>query len=158
MKLDLEYFCPGGERRGNGLRKNFVQEEGRNGVGLRIICPSKREKKSKVKGKARQKRSKESRPVSGKASYDRVPFPGRLQNNSMLPFPSTNKKKSLYQPWLATGANRKKARVRFSSKIFLCNSNGSYSPSAFISYLFDMAPQKRLVLITQSIMFYLINV
>ena len=33
-----------------GLRKFFVQKtKGRKGVGLRIICPSKREKESKVK-------------------------------------------------------------------------------------------------------------
>ena len=43
---------------------------------------------------------------------DRVRFPDRLQNNSMLPFHATNRKKSLYQPWLAAGANMKIAPVR----------------------------------------------
>ena len=58
LKLDLECFCPGGEKRGIGLRKLFVQEEkGRKGVGLRIICPSKREKKSKVRQVRRGVRS-----------------------------------------------------------------------------------------------------
>ena len=96
--------------------KVFVQEEkGRKGVGVRIICPSYRDKESKVKGKASQKRSKESRPLSGKASYDQVRFPDRLQINSMLLFHATNRKKACNSHGLAAGANRKKARV----KIFL---------------------------------------
>ena len=58
LKLDLEYFCPSGERREIGLRKFLSKKKkGRKGVGLRIICPSKREKKSKVRQVRRGKRS-----------------------------------------------------------------------------------------------------
>ena len=143
--LDLDYFCPSGETR--GLRKFFVQEEkGRKGVGLRIICPSKREKKIKVKGKASQKRSKESRPLSGKASNDHVRFPDRLQNNSMLPFHATNTQKACSSHGnnkkkacsshgfllVAAGANRKKARVRIFCKNYLCNFIGLFVSPAFL--------------------------
>ena len=75
-KLDLENFCP----------KNA---KGKKGIELKIICPSKREKESKVK---QVRIGVESGPFSGKGSYDRVNFPDRLQNNSMLPFQATNKK------------------------------------------------------------------
>ena len=96
----------------------FVQEEkGRKGVGLRIICPSKTEEKSKVRGKASQKRSKESRPQSRKASSDQVRFPDRLQNNSMLPFHATNRKKVCNSHGLAAGANKKKLVLEFLVKI-----------------------------------------
>ena len=45
------------------------------GIGLRIICPS---KKGEEKSKASQKRSEESRPLGGKEIYDRVSFQDRL--------------------------------------------------------------------------------
>ena len=131
--------------KGNWTQKIFVQEEkGRKGVGLRIICPSKREKKSKVKGKASQKRSKESRPLSGKASYAQARFPGRLQNNSMLLFHAANRKKACNSHGIllvAAGANRKKACVRIFCKNYLCNFNNFVISSAFLySLLSSISP------------------
>ena len=121
-ELHSEKFCP---KRQKGV----------------IICPSK--KGEGEKSKAGQKRSKKSRPLSGKARYDRVRSPDRLQNNSMLPFHLTNRKKRLYQPWLAAGANRKIAHKRFFCKNYLCNSNGFFILSASIfSFYFTAAPQK----------------
>ena len=56
--LDLENFCPREKRRRIGLRKFLSKKEkGRKGVGLEIICPSKREKESKVKQVRRGVRS-----------------------------------------------------------------------------------------------------
>ena len=75
-ELDLRKFLSG-------------KAEGRKGVGLEKICPSK--KGEGEYSEASQKRSEESRPFSGKEINDRVPFPGRLQNNSMLPFHATNR-------------------------------------------------------------------
>ena len=73
-----------------------------------------------MRAKASQKRSKESRPLSGKASYDQVRFSDRLQNNSMLLFHATIRKKAFNSHGLAAGANRKKARVRiFLQKLFM---------------------------------------
>ena len=117
--LDLENFCP---RRKKGERE----------LDLEKFCPSKREKKGKVRQVRRGVRS----PVrlSGKASYDRVRFPDRLQNNSMLPLHATNKKKACNSHGLAAGANRKKARVRNFCKNSLCNSIGFFISSAFIFF------------------------
>ena len=63
LKLDLENFCPRREERRErfGLRKFLSKKaKGRRGVGLRIICPSKREKESEV----RQVRRGVKSPVS----------------------------------------------------------------------------------------------
>ena len=59
MKLDLEYFCPKREeKRYFRLRKLFSKKaKGRKRVGLRIVCPSKREKESKIKQVRRGVRS-----------------------------------------------------------------------------------------------------
>ena len=141
-----------------------MKKKGRTGVGLRIICPSKGEKRGRVKGQASQKRSKESRPLSGKASYNQVPFPDRLQNNSMLPFHATNKKKACSSHGtnkkkacsshgfllVAARANRKKARVRIFCKNYLCNFNGFFISSPFLSPLYiQRQPLKRLASINQ---------
>ena len=84
--FDVELFCT--MRRGIGIRISLSKRvKGRKRVGLRVICPSKREKK-----RASQKRSKESHPLSGKENYDRVDFADRIQKNSMLLFHATNKK------------------------------------------------------------------
>ena len=97
----FEYFCGievglriflSEERREKelDLRKFLSSKaEGRKGVGLEMICPSK--KGEGEYSEASQKRSEESRPLSGKEINDRVPFPGRLQNNSMLPLHATNR-------------------------------------------------------------------
>ena len=58
------------------------------------------------KKKASQKRIEESHPLSGKENYDRVGIADQLQNNSMLPFHATNKKR-LVPNMLAAGAKRK---------------------------------------------------
>ena len=50
LKLDLEFFVRKEEGREFGFRIFLSKKAtGRKGVGLRIICPSKGEKKSKVK-------------------------------------------------------------------------------------------------------------
>ena len=88
--LTLNFFIRREEERRIGLRIILSKRvTGRKGVGLRIICPS---KKREEKNKASQKRSEESRPLNGKEIDDRVRFPDRLQKNSMLPFHATNRK------------------------------------------------------------------
>ena len=47
LKLDLENFCPKGREEELDL-ENFCPKR-QKGVGLKIICPSKRDKESKVK-------------------------------------------------------------------------------------------------------------
>ena len=89
---DLEIFCPNRRGKRNWTWNNFVPESKRE-KGSWIFCPSKREKKSKVK----QVRSEASCPLSGKETYGWVPFPDQFQNNSMLPFHATNKKSASTQ-------------------------------------------------------------
>ena len=65
----------------------------------------------------------------------------------MLPFHGTNKKKAGINHGLAAGANRKNARVRIFVKIFYATPTVLLFRQLFyFSTLFDMAPQKRLVL------------
>ena len=43
MKMDLEYFCPKGREKRNWTKKFLSKKaKGRKGVGLRIICASKK--------------------------------------------------------------------------------------------------------------------
>ena len=58
LKLDLEYFFPKSRRKRNWIKKILSNKsKGRKGVGLKIMCPSKREKESKVKQVRRGVRS-----------------------------------------------------------------------------------------------------
>ena len=121
--------------------------KGRKGVGLRINCPSKREKKSKVRQVKRGVRS----PV--REAGKRVMIKSVSQIDSkitacccfMQPI-----KNWLVPSMLAAGANRKIALVRISCENKLCRSNGLFIPPAFLLSLSSMSSDRRLVLINYS--------
>ena len=99
MKFGLENFVQEEQREEKiWIWKNLTEEAERGGdVGLRIICrKSKMEKATwtqNILSKIREKEEK-SHPLSGKEKYDQVGCADRLQNNSMLPFHGTNRKKA----------------------------------------------------------------
>ena len=91
--------------------------KGRKEVGLKIFCPSKREKESKVKQFRRGVRS----PVRQAGEKIMIkPVSQIIPNNSILPVPATKKKNRLVSSKLAAGASRKIVPVRFSLLELIC--------------------------------------
>ena len=86
-------------------------------------------------------------------SYVQVRFPDRLQNNSMLPYHATNKKKACISMDRQQEPIGRKLVLEFFVKIYLCNSIGLFVSPAFLflySSHLQQLPLKRLALINQS--------
>ena len=142
IEVGLRIFLSKEKREEKVDRENFSikKQKGRKGVGLEIICPSK--KGEEEYSKASQKRSEESRPLSGKTINDRVRFPDPLQNTSMLPFDATNEKwAGTTHGWQLEPIGKKLLLESF-CKNYLCNSNGLFLLSAFILFFICTTPQK----------------
>ena len=140
-ELKLEYFCPNRKQKRNLDWEKFCpkRQKGKNiqRVGLEI---KKRERESKVK----QVRRGVMNPVRWAGKRIMIKSVSQIDSkitaccHFMQPI-----EKSLYQSWLATGANRKKAHVRIFCKNSLCNSNSLVIPSAFLLLSFLFRPPEK---------------
>ena len=135
----MEIFCPRRERRGIGFRKFLYKEK--KGVGLRIICPSEREKN----GKGRQVRGGVRSPV--RRARKRVMIESVSLIDSKITaccrFMQPIRKKLVAALGWQQEPIGKKLALEFFCKNCLCNFNGLFLPSAFLFFIHSATlPQK----------------
>ena len=116
-----------------GLRNVLSKKaKGSKGVGLEVLCPSKREKESNVEQVRRGVRN----PVRSAGKRNMIESVSQIDSKITACCHFVQPIKiSLYQAWLAAGAKRKKIAIEFFCKNYLCNSNGFFYSVSFFTLI-----------------------
>ena len=147
LRLDLENFCPRREeRREIWTWKIFVQKsKEERGVGLRIICPSKKGEESKVRQVRRGVRSPASNAGKGIMIESLSQIDSKI--TACCRFMQPIEKKLVPTMVGSWSQQEKSSRQNFFVKSYLCNSIGFFIPPAFLLFILQQHPLKRLALI-----------
>ena len=141
LRLDLENFSPRrGEKRDLDLENFCPKSKEERGVGLRIICPSKKGEESKVRQVRRGVRSPASNAGKGIMIESLSQIDSRT--TACCRFMQPIEKKLVAAMVDGRSQQEKSSRQNFFCKIYLCNSNCFFIPSAFIFFISIISPSK----------------